>query len=408
MTLKQLFFIAGLVSVSNHSFSQNSLNQRFFYSKPALYNSKSKVKHVNFSCYDIMVALPTDDRSKFNHEEVYKHTTTHPLVEFFKSPTVEEIQDKIISDLKLFSRGRCKKTNKLLINPTVEVFYPMVHGLLKAKSFAKVRLNISTELNGAEIFQQKYESLYVTNGMDNDFEGDITMTMEQGENVTVGMALRQALDQYYYDLNRILKLGNNQIILSGSTVNAKTKIGVSTPISFQSDSLFSATSSSNGKFQIILPKKNCHVQIIAPNFINYTEAIHFDSSDARMISKVFQLQPIEKGLVVKLKNVLFYMGTANLLESSYDELNAVVSFLNVNPKVKIALSGHTDNQGDALKDLKLSQDRVEKIKDYLVSKKIRARRISGKGFGASKPISSNDTEEGRKLNRRVEFVILTH
>ncbi|HRI78962.1 MAG TPA: OmpA family protein, partial [Cyclobacteriaceae bacterium] len=78
----------------------------------------------------------------------------------------------------------------------------------------------------------------------------------------------------------------------------------------------------------------------------------------------------------------------------------------VNPKVEILLTGHTDNRGDKDHNLRLSQRRVERVKGYLVSKGINAKRIAGKGFGGSKPIASNDTEETRRLNRRVEFTIV--
>jgi outer membrane protein OmpA-like peptidoglycan-associated protein len=76
-----------------------------------------------------------------------------------------------------------------------------------------------------------------------------------------------------------------------------------------------------------------------------------------------------------------------------------------NPKVKIELMGHTDGRGVHADNVKLSQQRVNKVKEYLVSKGVDASRISGKGFGGSKPIASNNTEESRKMNRRVEFVI---
>jgi len=408
MTRSGLFFLVVLISVATHCLSQNQLNSRLFYSKPPLYNSKSKATRLNFSPYHITVMAPTDDRSKFYGEKIYKNVTAHALDEFFESPVMVEIQNKMVTDLKRFSQARPRaKQSELEIYPSVEVFYPKVHGFVKAKSFAKVRLNITTQLNGTMIFQQKYESLYITNGMDNGFEGNITMNMEQGENVTVGMALRQALDQYYADLDRVLRLPDNKIILQGSIINARTKAGVSAPLSFQADSVFSTTSSADGKYQITLPKVTGKVQIIAPNFMAYSGMIIFHTG-VKMVKNDFALQPIEKGTVIKLKNVLFYMGTANLLESSYGELDAVVAFLKSNPKVKIELNGHTDNQGDPHKDLILSQDRVDRIKSYLVSKKINARRISGKGFGGSKPVASNATEDGRALNRRVEFVILKH
>jgi outer membrane protein OmpA-like peptidoglycan-associated protein len=100
------------------------------------------------------------------------------------------------------------------------------------------------------------------------------------------------------------------------------------------------------------------------------------------------------------------MGTTNLLQDSYAELDGVVTFLKENQKVKIELQGHTDNQGDAQKNMELSQQRVDRIKAYLVLKGIKPNRISGKGFGGTRPIAANKDEEGRRLNRRVEFVIV--
>ena len=120
----------------------------------------------------------------------------------------------------------------------------------------------------------------------------------------------------------------------------------------------------------------------------------------------FKLQPIEIGATVNLKNVLFQVGTTNLLKESFDELNVVVDLLKANPRIEIELAGHTDNRGDAHLNQQLSQRRVETVKAYLVSKGITARRIKGKGYGGQKPIANSDTEESRRLNRRVEFTIV--
>jgi OmpA-OmpF porin, OOP family len=119
----------------------------------------------------------------------------------------------------------------------------------------------------------------------------------------------------------------------------------------------------------------------------------------------FKLQPIEIGTTVNLKNVLFQQSTAILLEESFDELNMVVDFMNVNPNVEIALAGHTDNRGVSVHNVRLSQERVDNVKKYLVDKGISPRRITGKGYGGIKPIADNNAEETRKLNRRVEFSI---
>jgi OOP family OmpA-OmpF porin len=94
-----------------------------------------------------------------------------------------------------------------------------------------------------------------------------------------------------------------------------------------------------------------------------------------------------------------------LLQSSYDELDMVADFMKENPKVEVLLSGHTDNQGHHDLNMKLSRERVNVVKDYLVKKGISGKRITSKGLGGTKPIADNESEETRALNRRVEFTI---
>jgi outer membrane protein OmpA-like peptidoglycan-associated protein len=79
--------------------------------------------------------------------------------------------------------------------------------------------------------------------------------------------------------------------------------------------------------------------------------------------------------------------------------------MKANPHIEIELAGHTDSRGSFRQLMSLSQQRVNKVKSYMVSKGVASKRIIGKGYGGSKPIASNDTEETRMLNRRVEFTI---
>ena len=95
-----------------------------------------------------------------------------------------------------------------------------------------------------------------------------------------------------------------------------------------------------------------------------------------------------------------------LLEDSFKELDQVIDMLNENPNVKIELAGHTDNQGSSKLNLQLSQERVDVVKLYLTEHGIEGKRIKGKGYGGTKPVASNASEETRKLNRRVEITIL--
>jgi outer membrane protein OmpA-like peptidoglycan-associated protein len=89
--------------------------------------------------------------------------------------------------------------------------------------------------------------------------------------------------------------------------------------------------------------------------------------------------------------------------SIIDELK---TYLQSKPTMKIAIYGHTDNVGNANDNIVLSQSRAKEVMEYLISQGIDAKRLAYEGFGANKPKASNATEEGRAINRRVEFIIL--
>jgi len=95
-----------------------------------------------------------------------------------------------------------------------------------------------------------------------------------------------------------------------------------------------------------------------------------------------------------------------LRPESYPELANLLKFMNDYPTVKIEISGHTDNKGTAAYNKTLSENRAKAVVDYLISKGIFKDRMVSAGFGFDKPVASNDTEEGRQLNRRTEFKIL--
>jgi outer membrane protein OmpA-like peptidoglycan-associated protein len=117
------------------------------------------------------------------------------------------------------------------------------------------------------------------------------------------------------------------------------------------------------------------------------------------------LRPLRTGTTLRLDNVQFEQGKAVLLPTSVPDLNRLLALLTANPPLTIELLGHTDNQGDAQKNVVLSEQRVSVVKDYLVSHGIATGRITGRGLGGTEPRASNDQETTRRLNRRVEFRI---
>ncbi len=193
----------------------------------------------------------------------------------------------------------------------------------------------------------------------------------------------------------------------GRVTDVKTGKPVRATISFHSDSLFSTLAAADGKFEIRFPSVNAYsVSVEAAGYVGNFEKLDVRTYEMKSLEMNFKMQPIEIGATVNLKSVLFQQSTYNLLPESNDELDLVVNFLRVNAKVEILLSGHTDNRGDPTHNQRLSQKRTERVKAYLVSKGISGKRIAGKGFGGSKPIADNRTEETRRLNRRVEFTIV--
>jgi OmpA-OmpF porin, OOP family len=114
----------------------------------------------------------------------------------------------------------------------------------------------------------------------------------------------------------------------------------------------------------------------------------------------------EAGRVVLLNNLIFEVAKAKIEPESYPELDMIVNMMNENKNMVIQLEGHTDYLGDPAKNVKLSQQRVESVRDYLTSKGVNKKRIRLKAFGGSMPLSRDNTPEGHRMNRRVELRIL--
>jgi outer membrane protein OmpA-like peptidoglycan-associated protein len=128
--------------------------------------------------------------------------------------------------------------------------------------------------------------------------------------------------------------------------------------------------------------------------------------ESLVIDHEIKVTPLKKGTKLLLNDIFFEFNSHELQDSSYIELAKVIELLNDNPKINIEINAHTDDVGSDEFNLKLSQRRAQIIVDYLVSKGVNPKRLTAKGFGKSKPVASNETEEGRAKNRRVEMRIV--
>jgi outer membrane protein OmpA-like peptidoglycan-associated protein len=206
----------------------------------------------------------------------------------------------------------------------------------------------------------------------------------------------------------------NYLVLKGKVFDAKTKKPLRAEIMIEELStgkLVQKTSSAdNGEYksQKLEIGKKYGIYAIAKGYIaengKYTNT---DSSKTVEAVVDIKMYPIEVNQQITLNNVFFEFGKAAILPSSYPDLDLLVKILKENPTLRIEIAGHTDNRGSKEKNLQVSRDRARTLKSYLVKKGIDPERIETVGYGASRPIASNDTEEGRTRNRRVEYVILS-
>jgi outer membrane protein OmpA-like peptidoglycan-associated protein len=114
---------------------------------------------------------------------------------------------------------------------------------------------------------------------------------------------------------------------------------------------------------------------------------------------------LEENKPVIMQNIYFDVDKWELLPASQNELDLYAAYLKSHPKLKIEISGHTDNTGDAKKNLILSQKRAEAVAAYLKSKFVK-NTIVTKGYGSSKPLRTNNNEIGRAQNRRIEVRVI--
>lgn len=214
--------------------------------------------------------------------------------------------------------------------------------------------------------------------------------------------------------------GQDSIIYAVGTVsNHTTKEAVSAKISYQSLPFGNIVGVLNGsEFSIPLyGNEKYSITVEAPGF---APAKYMLDPAAAVNGKV--TQNVELGLpapaaaaaptahhvgkVMRLDALVFHQRSAVISPESYAELNTVADMLHQNPNMVIQLEGHTDTRGDKNLNLKLSEDRVESVRNYLVRRGVSKSRIKMKAFGGTQPLSTENTEEAHKLNRRVEVRII--
>ncbi|OFY85901.1 MAG: hypothetical protein A3F72_08185 [Bacteroidetes bacterium RIFCSPLOWO2_12_FULL_35_15] len=170
------------------------------------------------------------------------------------------------------------------------------------------------------------------------------------------------------------------------------------------------SNSISGKFLVSLPAgKNYGIAVKREGYLFYSENFNIpDTATYKVIDKHIPLQKLSVGNKITLKNIFYDYDKTSLRTESYVELTNLLNLLQNNPNLTIEIGGHTDNRGSAIYNKSLSEGRAHAVVSYLISKGIEVDRLRFVGYGFQFPIATNDTEEGRQLNRRVEFKVISN
>jgi len=285
-----------------------------------------------------------------------------------------------------------------------------------AKWSAPINMGAGVNSEGRELFYipfPKEEIALFTSTLNSDGYGDVKMYQPPKEALD---SLMKKMEELPPDTvvklveivrEKPIETDEKSVRVWGKITNANTNDPIIANVNFHSDSNFQVVAGPDGIFSINVPSVDEYsIKVEAPGFLGSFEKLDIRTFEMKELEMNFKLQPVAVGATVNLKSVLFQQSTANLLDESYDELNMVIDFLKSNPTVEIELAGHTDNRGLSVHNVRLSRERVDKVKEYMTSKGIDGKRITGKGYGGIKPIADNDAEVTRRLNRRVEFTIV--
>ena len=221
------------------------------------------------------------------------------------------------------------------------------------------------------------------------------------------------LDLYSFELREDIRAART-LWVKGKVFDKKTNTGL--PSSVELTDITSRKMVSKlqtdeeGNYLVTLPAgKDYAFNVTRKGYLFYSDNFSLiDNNIDSSLTVDIPLQPIEAGAFIVLKNIFFDVNKFQLKQESLTELDKVSMLLNDNPKLNIQISGHTDNVGKSADNLALSLNRAKAVTAYLLGKGIDPKRITSKGYGASKPVSSNDTEQGKALNRRTELSVISN
>lgn len=162
----------------------------------------------------------------------------------------------------------------------------------------------------------------------------------------------------------------------------------------------------DGMYSVNMNEGNIYnIEINKVGFLMKEESFKVSTGTDSVLRVSFELQLAKKGNIMVLNSIYFSSGANKPMESSMEEIDKILDFMEENPSAELQILAHTDEIGNAQYNLQLSQKRAEYILTYLVSKGVSKTRLTAKGYGESKPVKQTQEETNHALNRRVEFTI---
>lgn len=156
----------------------------------------------------------------------------------------------------------------------------------------------------------------------------------------------------------------------------------------------------NGEYVVVLQTGRTYVITAeSPGYLFYSDRFEVPANSSNTTLR----KDIDMSRDAVRLLVYFDFDKSILRTDSYVDLDRAVAWLEANPTLRVEVSGHTDNVGKHDYNMRLSQERAKAVYDYLIAKDVSSRQITHKGYGPDQPVATNDTEDGRQLNRRVEF-----
>jgi outer membrane protein OmpA-like peptidoglycan-associated protein/Tfp pilus assembly protein PilF len=228
-----------------------------------------------------------------------------------------------------------------------------------------------------------------------------------------GSDTRGGLDLYSFQLREDIQPPRT-LWVKGKVYDAKTKNGLPSSVELTDINtrrlISKVQTDEDGNYLTTLPVgKDYAFNVNRKGYLFFSENYNIDARSDSAYTADIPLQPIEAGASVILKNIFFDSKKTELKSASVVELDKVIQLMSDNPKLKILITGFTDNVGKPQDNIVLSNGRALSVVTYLLaSRQIARERLQFKGLGAAKPIADNNTEQGKALNRRTELSVISN